>query len=46
MPFIHHDLSVVELIAVGVTGLVVLAVVVGVLVNIPALARYLRISKM
>jgi hypothetical protein len=46
MPFLHHDLSVVELVALIVAGLVVLAIVVGFLFNIRALLHYLRMRRM
>jgi hypothetical protein len=46
MPFLHHDLSIVELVALVIAGLVVLAVVVGFLANIPAVLRYLRMRRM
>ena len=46
MPWIHANLSIVEVVALVVAGLIVLAVFIGFFVNLPALFRYFRISRM
>jgi len=46
MPFLSYPLSVVELIALVVAGLIVLAIVVGILANLGALIRYFRIRSL
>jgi hypothetical protein len=46
MPLLHSNLSIVEVIALAIAGLLVLTVVIGVLYNLPGLVRYIRISRM
>jgi hypothetical protein len=46
MPFLSHPLSIVEVVALVVAGLVALAVVVSVAANLRSLLRYLHIRKM
>jgi len=46
MPFLSQPLSVVEVIALVVAGLIVLAVVAGFLANLGAILRYFRIRSM
>jgi hypothetical protein len=46
MPLLNQHLSIVEVAALVVAGLFVLAIVIGFLANLPALIRYIRISRM
>jgi hypothetical protein len=46
MPLLNQNLSIVEVIALGLAGLFVLAVLIGFVANLPALLRYFRMRKM
>ncbi len=46
MPFLHQNLSVVEVAALVEAAVILLAILAGIIFNLPAFLRYLRLRNM